>query len=72
MIVAAARALHPEWMATLGPFFNMEVMPVALEPLRATVREMARQGWQPPEPDGPTRDQLADLVHAALAEPVPA
>ena len=72
VIVAAARAVHPEWMATLGPFFNMEVMPVALEPLRATVREMARQGWQPPEPDGPTRDQLADLVHAALAEPVPA
>ncbi len=72
VVVAAAQARHPEWMATLGPFFSMDVMPAALEPLRATVREMVRQGWQPPEPDGPTRDQLADLVQAALVEPVPA
>jgi predicted dehydrogenase len=36
------------------------------------VREMVRRGWQPGEPDGPTRDQLADLVHEALVEQVPA
>ena len=62
VVVAAAQARHPEWFATLMPFFSMEVMPAALDPLRAAVREMVRQGWQPPEPDGPTRDQLADLV----------
>ena len=62
VVVAAARDRHPEWFATLMPFFSMEVMPAALDPLRAAVREMVRQGWQPAEPDGPTRDQLADLV----------
>ena len=62
VVVAAARDRHPEWFATLMPFFSMEVMPAALDPLRAAVREMVRQGWQPPEPDGPTRDQLADLI----------
>ena len=71
-LVAAAQTRHPEWMATLGPFFSMELMPAALEPLRDGVREMVRQGWQPPAPDGPSRDQLADLVHAAIAQPVPA
>ncbi len=62
VVVAAAQARHPEWFATLMPFFSMQVLPAALDPLRAAVREMVRQGWQPPEPDGPTRDQLADLV----------
>ena len=60
--MAAAQERHPEWFATLMPFFSMQVLPAALDPLRAAVREMVRQGWQPPEPDGPTRDQLADLV----------
>ena len=72
VVVAAARERHPEWMATLMPFFSMDTMPATLDPLRNAVREMVRHGWQPAEPDGPTRDQLADLVHEALAEQVPA
>ena len=71
VIVAAAQERHPEWFAILGPFFGMAVLPAALDPLRDAVREMVRGGWQPPAPDGPTRDQLADLVHDALREPVP-
>jgi hypothetical protein len=72
VVVAAARERHPEWMATLLPFFSMDTMPASLDPLRDDVREMVRHGWQPSEPDGPTRDQLADLVTEALAEQVPA
>ena len=72
VVVAAAREQHPEWMATLMPFFSMDTMPASLDPLRDVVREMVRRGWQPGEPDGPTRDQLADLVHEALVEQVPA
>jgi 2-polyprenyl-6-methoxyphenol hydroxylase-like FAD-dependent oxidoreductase len=66
-MVSAARECHPEWMATLMPFFAMVSMPSALDPLRAGVREMVRAGWQPAEPDGPTRDQLAALIDASLA-----
>jgi flavin-dependent dehydrogenase len=72
VLVSAAQERHPEWMAVLMPFFSMETMPSSLEPLREAVREMVRQGWQPQQPDGPDRDQLAALVHAALAEAVPA
>jgi 2-polyprenyl-6-methoxyphenol hydroxylase-like FAD-dependent oxidoreductase len=72
VLVSAAQERHPEWMAILMPFFSMETMPSSLEPLREAVREMVRQGWQPRQPDGPDRDQLAALVHAALAEAVPA
>jgi hypothetical protein len=54
------------------PFFSMDTMPTSLDPLRDVVRELFRQGWQSAESDVPTRDQLADLRHEALAEQVPA
>jgi 2-polyprenyl-6-methoxyphenol hydroxylase-like FAD-dependent oxidoreductase len=71
VLVEAAQERHPEWMAILLPFFGMAVMPAALEPIREEVRAMIREGWQPQEPEGPSRDELAALVHATLAERVP-
>jgi 2-polyprenyl-6-methoxyphenol hydroxylase-like FAD-dependent oxidoreductase len=71
-LVSAARERHPEWMATLGPFFTMETLPASLEPLRDAVREMIRLGWQPQPADEPDRSQLAAQIHAALAEQIPA
>ena len=67
-LVAAAQQFHPEWMAVLGAYFGMAVAPAALDPIRAQVRKLIRDGWQPPEPPGPTRAELADLIR----EPVPA
>ena len=59
----AGKARHrSRWR--LGPFFSMDVMPAALEPLRATVREMVRQCRQHPIRTAPPRP-LADLVQAA-------
>lgn len=72
VLVAAAHERHPEWMATLVRYFGMETDPTTLEPLRASVRQLVRQGWQPRPPDGPSRDELAAVVGADLAEPVPA
>ncbi len=72
VLVAAARDRHPEWMATLNLFFGMAVKPAALAPLRDVVRAMVRAGWQPAEPDGPTRDELAALIRAQLEQPIPA
>jgi 2-polyprenyl-6-methoxyphenol hydroxylase-like FAD-dependent oxidoreductase len=69
-LVSAAHECHPEWMTTLMPFFAMVSMPAALDPLRAGVREMVRAGWQPAEPDGPTRDELAALIDTSLAAPL--
>ena len=62
LVAAAARERHPEWMALLGPFFGMFAKPASLDPLRAEVRTMLREGWRPAPPEGPTRD---DLVAAA-------
>ena len=53
VVVAAARERHPEWMATLLPFFAMEIGPDSLARLRERVRALVRQGWQPTQPDGP-------------------
>jgi hypothetical protein len=59
-------------MATLGRFFAMETMPASLKPLREAVRKMIRLGWQPQPADEPDRNQLAALIHEALAEQIPA
>ncbi len=72
VLIAAAQESHPEWQATLGPYFGMEVLPAALDPLREAVREMVRAGWQPPPAPGPSRDELAWLVQTALTAQVPA
>ena len=66
-LVAAAQQFHPEWMTVLAAYFGMAVTPAALDPIRAQVRDLIRGGWQPPEPPGPSRAELAALIR----EPVP-
>ena len=64
--MAAAAAEHPEWMPVVGPFLGMLTGPESLDPLREQVREMIRGGWQPPRPEGPTRDELAAAIRREL------
>lgn len=67
LVAAAAGEHHPEWMAALGPFFAMHAPPVSLDPLRAEVRAMLREGWRPASPAGPTRDELARAIITRVA-----
>ena len=67
LVAAAAREHHPEWMASLGPFFGMQAKPAVLDPLRAEVRAMLRDGWRPAAPAGPTRDDLAAAIASRVA-----
>jgi len=67
LVAAAARERHPEWMASLGPFFGMHAKPATLDPLRGEVRAMLRDGWRPAAPDGPTRDELVALIASRVA-----
>ena len=53
-------------MAVVGPFLGMATGPTSLDPLRGQVREMLRQGWQPPTQRDLVRDDLAAAVQAAL------
>jgi hypothetical protein len=47
-------------------------LPASLAAVEPRVREIYASGWRPPVPDGPTRDELAELVAAAAARRVSA
>ena len=42
----------------------MRALPASLDAVQPRVREIYAGGWRPPVPDGPTRDELAELVSA--------
>ena len=61
LIVAAADA-DPELKDLVGPYSTMDALPASLAPARARAREIYAAGWRPPVPDGPTRDELSEVV----------
>jgi 2-polyprenyl-6-methoxyphenol hydroxylase-like FAD-dependent oxidoreductase len=61
LIVAAATA-DPSLMPLVGPYLGMRTLPASLDPLQPRARQIYTDGWRPPVPDGPTRDQLAHLI----------
>jgi 2-polyprenyl-6-methoxyphenol hydroxylase-like FAD-dependent oxidoreductase len=67
LVAAAARELHPEWMASLGPFLGMSAKPRSLDPLRVEVRAMLRDGWRPAPRPGPTRQHLVAALSQVAA-----
>jgi 2-polyprenyl-6-methoxyphenol hydroxylase-like FAD-dependent oxidoreductase len=61
LIVAAADA-DPALKDVVGPYSTMDAMPASLAPAEARAREIYAAGWRPPVPDGPTRDDLSEVV----------
>jgi hypothetical protein len=61
LIMAAAEA-DPSLFALIGPYLGMRALPASLEAVQPRVRQIYADGWRPPIPDGPTRDELADLL----------
>jgi 2-polyprenyl-6-methoxyphenol hydroxylase-like FAD-dependent oxidoreductase len=61
LIVAAAVA-NPELMDLVGPYSFMDALPASLAPAQARACEMYAAGWRPAVPDGPTRDELSEVV----------
>lgn len=47
----------------------MQTLPATLDEVRPLARAIYATGWRPPVPDGPTRDELADLVARRRAVP---
>ena len=67
-IVAAAQAdgrIAPH----LGGFLAMTALPASLAPAEPLARAVYESGWRPPRSDGPTRDELVELLRAATTEP---
>jgi hypothetical protein len=61
-LIVAATAADPSLLPLVGPYFGMRALPASLDPLQPRVRQIYADGWRPPIPDGPTRDQLAHLI----------
>jgi 2-polyprenyl-6-methoxyphenol hydroxylase-like FAD-dependent oxidoreductase len=67
LIVAATEA-DPSLFPLVVPYLGMRALPDSLDAVQPRGREIYARGWRPPVPEGPTRDELAELVTA----PVPA
>jgi 2-polyprenyl-6-methoxyphenol hydroxylase-like FAD-dependent oxidoreductase len=64
LIVAAAEA-DPAMNGVVRPFQAMLVPPSGLAAVEPRARELYASGWRPPVPDGPSPDELADVVARA-------
>jgi 2-polyprenyl-6-methoxyphenol hydroxylase-like FAD-dependent oxidoreductase len=66
-LLVAATTQRPDFMPILGPFLGMLALPHTIDPLRDEVRAMLRNGWRPPTPPGPTRDDLIAAISGSLS-----
>lgn len=64
MICATAQQ-DPSLMATVGPFLGMLIGPQQLRTVEEQARAVPRTGWRRAFADGPTRQDLVDVVTAA-------
>jgi hypothetical protein len=44
----------------------MDALPESLDAVEPRARELFASGWRPAVPDGPTRDELAQLCEARV------
>jgi 2-polyprenyl-6-methoxyphenol hydroxylase-like FAD-dependent oxidoreductase len=68
LIVAAADA-DPQLRRIVEPYRTMDALPASLIPAEPRARAIFATGWRPLIPDGPTRDELAELCNATCATP---
>ncbi len=62
-LIMAATEVNPEMLKVVGPYMAMVALPASLAAVEPRAREIYASGWRPPVPDGPTRDELAELVN---------
>lgn len=66
-LIMAATEVDPEMLKVVGPYLAMVALPASLAAVEPRAREIYASGWRPPVPEGPTRDELAELVTAAAS-----
>lgn len=65
-LIMAATEIDPEMLKVVGPFMAMVALPASLAAVEPRAREIYASGWRPPVPDGPTRDELVELITAVV------
>lgn len=68
-LIGAAAMVDPSLMRVVGPYQAMQALPGTLAEVEPRAHEIYADGWRPPVPAGPTRDELAELVarHASAS-----
>jgi 2-polyprenyl-6-methoxyphenol hydroxylase-like FAD-dependent oxidoreductase len=69
-VIFTAAEADPSLMQFVGPYLGMRALPDSLLAAEPRAREIYATGWRPPVPEGPSRDELAELVLSA-ASPAP-
>ncbi len=65
-VIMMAAAQDPAIGQALGPYLAMQALPSSLGEVEELARTVYRAGWRPPPDPGPSRDELADVVAAAV------
>jgi len=69
-VICAAADVDPAIMPAAGPYMGMMAPPSILRSVEERARAVLRTGWRPPLGEGPTRDELAELIGATAVAPV--
>ncbi len=65
-LIAAAVEADPRIGQYAGGYFAMTALPQTLQPAEPLARAVYQNGWRPSYAPGPTRDELVDVIRAAV------
>lgn len=66
-LIAAAAGADPHITQHAASYFAMTGLPATLAPAEPLARAVYQGGWRPPYAPGPTRDQLVNVINAAIS-----
>lgn len=67
-LIVAAAEVDPRLHEHAGPYLAMFALPQTLAVAEPMARAVFEAGWRPAHSEGPTRDQLVEIIGATLAE----
>ncbi len=65
-LIAAAIEADPRIVRHAGGYFEMTALPQTLRPAEPLALAVYQDGWRPAYAPGPTRDELVDVIRAAM------
>jgi hypothetical protein len=65
-LILAAAETDPAMRPAIGGYLSMTALPSSLRVLEPRARALYATGWRPRVAPGPTRDELAGIIQAAL------
>lgn len=67
-LILAAVAVDARIGRASTGYLTMRAMPSSLDPVEPLAHAVYASGWRPPYSPGPSRDELVDVIRAAMAE----